>query len=82
MPMFGLIFSRLAMSAISRSSFSFSTTIYIRLPIFWASRASSMYFWSLYPLHIMSAFSAMLVASTACSSGFEPASSPMSNRLP
>ena len=51
MPMLGRTFNCLAMRAMRFSSFSFSTTRKMRLPIFCVSKASSMKSSSLYPLH-------------------------------
>ena len=76
MPRLGRTPSFSAVRAMTDSSGSFSTTRNTRFPIFCASKASSMYDWSLWPLQMMRLSLSIFVAITACNSGFEPASRP------
>ena len=72
--------TRSACLTIRSSSVNFSTTGMICLPIFWASITISMYSSSLKPLQMIGV-SLSAIASTASSSGFEPASRPNLIRL-
>ena len=75
MPICGRTPIRSAVSMMSCSSVYFSTTGMMLRPIFWASIAVSMYSASLKPLQMIGV-SLSAIATTASSSGFEPASRP------
>ena len=81
MPMFGRTPTLRAYSRISPSSVYFSTTGMILRPILWASIAISMNSASLNPLQMIGV-SLSVIAMTASSSGFEPASRPKLYGLP
>ena len=75
MPICGRTPMRCATSRMRPSSVYFSTTGMMLRPIFWASIAVSMYSASLNPLQMIGV-SLSAIATTASSSGFDPASSP------